>query len=101
MQEFLSSFLFCCYISWLTLVVYVLNITLLSFMIHFEALVWWNAFIWLYVLLHLTAFFQDNLDKLAPERQNHSGFCWSKEWHQLDHMQIIFSILQTDNHAST
>jgi len=22
-------------------------------------------------------------------------------WHQLDHMQIIFTSLQTDNHAST
>jgi len=23
------------------------------------------------------------------------------QWHQLDHMQIIFTLLQTDNHAST
>jgi len=23
------------------------------------------------------------------------------QWHQLDHMQIICTILQTDNHAST
>jgi len=23
------------------------------------------------------------------------------QWHQLDHMQIIFTSLQTDNHAST
>jgi len=23
------------------------------------------------------------------------------QWHQLDHMQIIFNLLQTDNHAST
>jgi len=23
------------------------------------------------------------------------------QWHQLDHMQIIFASLQTDNHAST
>jgi len=23
------------------------------------------------------------------------------QWHQLDHMQIICSLLQTDNHAST
>jgi len=25
-------------------------------------------------------FFQDNLGKSAPERQNHSGFHWSKRW---------------------
>ena len=23
------------------------------------------------------------------------------QWHQLDHMQIIWTLLQTDNHAST
>jgi len=23
------------------------------------------------------------------------------QWHQLDHMQIIFTLIQTDNHAST
>jgi len=23
------------------------------------------------------------------------------QWHQLDHMQIIFTLLQTNNHAST
>ena len=23
------------------------------------------------------------------------------QWHQLDHVQIIFTLLQTDNHAST
>jgi len=23
------------------------------------------------------------------------------QWHQMDHMQIICSLLQTDNHAST
>jgi len=23
------------------------------------------------------------------------------QWHQLDHMQIIFTLLQTDNHATT
>jgi len=27
-----------------------------------------------YYYIHLTAFFQDNLGKPAPERQNHSGF---------------------------
>jgi len=55
---------------------------------------------------HLTAFFHDNLGKLAPERLNHSGFQWSKrlwgwQWHQLDHMQIIGTSLQTDNCTST
>jgi len=44
--------------------------------------------------------------KAVPERQNRSGFCWSKRWwgwrwHQLDHMHIICTSLQTDNHAST
>jgi len=29
---------------------------------------------------YLMAFFQDSLDKLVPERQNHSGFYWSKRW---------------------
>jgi len=24
-----------------------------------------------------------------------------RQWHQLDHMQIICTVLQTDNHAST
>jgi len=23
------------------------------------------------------------------------------QWHQLDHMRIIYTLLQTDNHAST
>jgi len=54
-------------------------------------------------LLHyklLMAFFQDNLGKLAPERllkQETMGW----QWHQLDHMQITCTTLQTDNHAST
>ena len=55
---------------------------------------------------HLMAFFQDNLGKLAPERQNHSGFYQSRRWwggsgiNQLNHMQTICTLLQTDNHAS-
>jgi len=28
--------------------------------------------------LPFNGLFQDNLDKLVPERQNHSGFYWSK-----------------------
>ena len=24
-----------------------------------------------------------------------------RQWHQLDHMQIIYTLLHTDNHAST
>ena len=42
------------------------------------------------------------------QRQNQSGFKWSKrlwgfgmKWHQLDHMQTICTSLQTDNQAST
>jgi len=59
-------------------------------------------------------FFQDNLRKPAPEKQNHSsktnlwkpisGFTGARgsewQWHQLGDMQICTS-LQTDNHAST
>jgi len=47
--------------------------------------------------------FQNNLCKPASERLDQSGFWWSKrwQWHQLDHMQIICTLLQTDNHAST
>ena len=52
------------------------------------------------------AFFQDNLDKPAPEKQNHSGKTnldlleqeivgWQR--HQLGDMEICTS-LQTDNH---
>jgi len=26
---------------------------------------------------------------------------WQRQWHQLDHRQIICTLLQTDNHAST
>ena len=54
----------------------------------------------------LTAFFfQDNLGKPAPERQNYSGLMKQEmmgwHWHQLDHMQTICTSLQTDNHGST
>jgi len=30
--------------------------------------------------IYLQLLFQDNLDKLVPERQNYSGFQWSKRW---------------------
>jgi len=49
--------------------------------------------------------FRDNLGKPAPERQTfwilleQEMMGW--QWHQLDHMQIICSSLQTDNHAIT
>jgi len=53
-------------------------------------------------------FFQDNLGKPAPEKQNHYGKTnldlleqdseW--QWHQLGNMQICISP-QMDNHAST
>jgi len=60
-------------------------------------------------LLHLFngPFFQDNLGKSAPEKQNHTnqfGFTGARDsewqWHQLGHMQTCTSP-QTDNHAST
>jgi len=49
--------------------------------------------------------FQDNLGKLAPKvkplgilmKQDTMGW----QWHQLDHMQIICTLLQTDKQAST
>jgi len=52
-------------------------------------------------------FFQDNLGKQAPERLNQSFRTLMKtemmwwQWHHLDHMQMICTSLQTDNHAST
>jgi len=51
------------------------------------------------------ASFEDNLGKPAPEtckpfwilvKQETVGW----QWHQLDHMQIICTLLQSDNHAS-
>jgi len=52
------------------------------------------------------AFFQDSLDKPAPENQTVLDFTRARDdvvwqWHHLDHMQIICTLLQTDNHAST
>jgi len=50
-----------------------------------------------------TATFPEQPCKPASERLDQSGFWWSKrwQWHQLDHMQIICTLLQTDSHAST
>jgi len=53
--------------------------------------------------------FQDNLGKPAPEMRKVKQFwilmkqqtTWWWQWHQLDHMQIICTLLQTGNHAST
>jgi len=57
------------------------------------------------LVTHLTALFQDNLDKPAPERQTILDFNEARDdewqWHQLDHMQIICTSLQTDNHTCT
>jgi len=58
-----------------------------------------------YDCIHLTAFFQNNLDKPAPEMSTililleHEMMGW--QWHQLDQMQIICTSLHSDNHAST
>jgi len=51
-----------------------------------------------------TFFSRDNLGKPAPERSK--PFWILKDmmgwrWHPLDHMQIICTLPQTDNHAST
>jgi len=52
--------------------------------------------------------FQDNLDKPMPERMKvkpvwilmkQKMIRW--QWHQLDHMQIICTSLQTDNYPNT
>jgi len=51
------------------------------------------------------AFFQDNLVRRHQKgkplwillEQETMGL----QWHQLDHMQIICTLLQTDNHAAT
>ena len=58
-----------------------------------------------YYYIRLTAFFQDNLGNWHQKgkpfwillEQEMMGW----QWHQLDHMQIICTFLQTDNHAST
>ena len=51
--------------------------------------------------------FQDNLGKPAPDSSslNQSVFNLARgdggwQWHQLDHMQIICALLQTDKHTS-
>jgi len=44
-------------------------------------------------------FFQDNLSKPAPEGYTILDFTRAR--HQLDHMQILGTLLPTDNHAST
>jgi len=55
-----------------------------------------------YYYFHLTASFQD---KLVSQYQKyitilkHEMMGW--QWHQPDHMQIICSLLQKDNHNST
>jgi len=61
----------------------------------------------LLLLLHLFNghFFQQNLGKPAPERQTILDFTEAREdgggrWHQLDHMQIICTSLQINNHHS-
>jgi len=45
--------------------------------------------------------FQDNLGKVKPiwilMKQEMMGW----QWHQLDHMQTICTLLLTDNHTST
>jgi len=49
-------------------------------------------------------FFQDNLGKPAPEKQNHSGFTGARDsewqWYQLGDMQICTS-QKADNHPTT
>ena len=53
----------------------------------------------------LTAFFRNSLDKLVPGGQTILDFTGAEMmglyWHQLDHVQVICTSLQTDSHAST
>ena len=50
-------------------------------------------------------FLQDNLDNPVPQRYTILDFTeaemmgWS--WHQLDHIQVIYTSLQPEKHAST
>ena len=52
--------------------------------------------------------FRDNLGKPAPESYTNTPIWISVKqemigwhWHQLDHMHIICTLIQTDNHVST
>jgi len=49
--------------------------------------------------MHLMAFYQDNLGKPFWILLEQEMMGW--QWHQLDHMHIMCTSLQTDNHAST
>jgi len=53
----------------------------------------------------LLPFFQDNLGKPAPEKLIILDYNEVRDdgwqWHQLDHMQIICTSLQTYNHTGT
>jgi len=58
------------------------------------------------LLIHpFNSLFPGQPGKLAPERQTILDFAGARDngwqWHQLDHMQIICTSLQTDNHSST
>ena len=54
---------------------------------------------------NLVAFFQDNLSKPVPKGQTILDFTEAEmmgwQWDQLDHMQVICTLIQTDNHANT
>jgi len=59
-----------------------------------------------YYHIHLTAFFpeqpgQARTRKAEPFRILMKQEITEWQWHQLDHMQIICTSLQTDNHTST
>jgi len=41
-------------------------------------------------------------DKTSPDlNEARDDGVWGWEWHQLDHVQTICSLLQTDNHTDT
>ena len=62
------------------------------------SITWYNC-------VRLTAFFRGQPGQAGTRKINHSGFILLEQemmrWHQLDHMQIICTSIQTDNHAST
>jgi len=65
-----------------------------------------DKFYYYYYYIYLTAFFSRTT--WVSRHKNGKPFwiliqqdmmCW--QWHQLDHIQIVCTFLQTDNHAST
>jgi len=56
-----------------------------------------NYYYYYYYYIRLLAFFQENLGKLAPKGKIILNFTGARDdgwqWHQLDHIQIICTLL--------